>query len=346
MVGPAPPPLGGVTVLFASLVRGLESRDDVEVEVVDTKGVRGHGLAGLVALARLSSRVGRAARRADVIALHAATSGLHVTGTIAASAARAAGRPLIVRKFGGTDFTRYSWLRRRLIERALERSALYLSETRGLVEVGRRLGLPAEWYPNSREMPPLPPPDGSESCRRFVYLGHVRREKGIGELIAAADGLPDGVSVDVYGTLGFDVDEQELVDKAGLRYRGALAPEDVHDVLSGYDALVLPSYREGYPGVVLEAFAAGLPVIVSGLPSIREMVDETCGVLIEPRDPSDLRDAMTRLSREPEEYRTLLAGVRARREDFSNAVWHERFVAYCRAALEGTVRQTESAYGL
>jgi glycosyltransferase involved in cell wall biosynthesis len=346
MVGPAPPPLGGVTVLFESLVRGLESRDDVEVEVVDTKGVRGHGLAGLVALARLSSRVRSAARHSDIVALHAATSGLHITGTIAASAARAAGKPLIVRKFGGTDFTDYSWFRRRLIRGALERASLYLSETRQLVEIGKGLGLAAEWYPNSREMPELPPPDGTEACSRFVYLGQVRREKGIGELIAAAEGLPDGVTVDVYGTLGFDVDEQELAGRAGLRYRGALAPEDVHDVLSGYDALVLPSYREGYPGVVLEAFAAGLPVIVSGLPGIREMVDETCGVLIEPRDPSGLREAMTWLSREPEAYRKLREGVRARREDFSNAVWHERFVVCCRAAVEGTVGQTESADGV
>jgi len=336
MVGPSPPPLGGVTVLFDSLVRGLRQRNDVDLTMVDTGGVRGRGALGLLALRRLSSSVRRAALGADVVTLHAATSGLHVTGPLAASAASSAGKPLIVRKFGGTDLMEYGAARRVPILRALRRASLYLAETRALVEAGRREGLNAEWYPNSRAMPPLPPTRAPEPCTRFVYLGQIHSRKGIRELMAAGEQLIGDASVDVYGTLDFDVSEREFVGLSRVRYMGPVEPADVHGVLSGYDALVLPSYHEGegYPGVVLEAYAAGLPVVSTRWRAIPELVeDQVTGLLVAPGDAAHLKVAMLTLVDDASLCVRLREGVRAKREEFSDAVWQERFVEHCRAVV-------------
>jgi hypothetical protein len=307
------------------------------VAVVDTGGVRGKGGAVPAALKSLSSSIRRAARETDVVTLHAATSGLHVTGPVAASAARSSGVPLVVRKFGGTDFTSYGLVRRGLIVRALRSAALYLAETQELVGIGRTLGLRSEWYPNSREMPPLPEASGeSGPCRRFVYLGQIHSRKGIRELIAAGEQLPSDVVVDVYGTLEFDISEHQFAGLTRVRYKGALNPADVHRVLSDYDALVLPSYHEGegYPGVVLEAYAAGLPVVSTRWRAIPELVEhEVTGLLVTPGDAAHLRSAMLSLSEDAALCDRLRAGVREKRDEFSDSIWQDRFVEYCRAVV-------------
>jgi glycosyltransferase involved in cell wall biosynthesis len=359
LCGPLPPPLGGTTVLFDSLARALSSRDDVDVRVVGTGGVRGRGTGGLARLLGLRRRIARGLRGADVAALHVSTSGLHVMGPVFARLCSRAGTPFIVRKFGGTDFMDYPPHRRALILSSLRRAHLYLAETRALVAAAEREGLAnARWYPNSRAMPELPEDDDAgRRCRRFVYLGQIHRTKGVRELIAAGESLavegPAGIGpgggepggdaptggepgggavVDFYGTLGHDVAASEFDGLARVRYRGSVEPSAVHEVLSGYDALVLPSYHEGegYPGAVLEAYGAGLPVIATRWRALPEIVDDSCGVLVEPRDAESLRSAMESLARDPGEYARLRRGVRARRGAFADDVWQERFVEFCR----------------
>jgi colanic acid/amylovoran biosynthesis glycosyltransferase len=57
-------------------------------------------------------------------------------------------------------------------------------------------------------------------------------------------------------------------------------------------ALLLPSHAEGLPIVIMEAFAMGRPVIATRIAGIPELVDETCGWLIEPGDAAGLAGAI------------------------------------------------------
>ena len=58
------------------------------------------------------------------------------------------------------------------------------------------------------------------------------------------------------------------------------------------DVFCLPSLREGFPNVVLEALFSGRPVVASRVGGIPEMVNETNGFLVEPRDPEALANAL------------------------------------------------------
>ena len=94
------------------------------------------------------------------------------------------------------------------------------------------------------------------------------------------------------------------------------------------DLFVLPSHNEGMGRAVVEAMAAGLPVVatcVGGLPDV--VVDGETGLLVPPRDPEALAEAMTRLLEDPDlRGRMGLAG-QVRAEEFSDQVMFDRLEA-------------------
>jgi glycosyltransferase involved in cell wall biosynthesis len=109
--------------------------------------------------------------------------------------------------------------------------------------------------------------------------------------------------------------------------------QDVPDLLNAMDIFVLPSYSEGVSLALLEAMAAGLPVIateVGGLPEV--VTDGQTGLLIPPRDAAALAGALTRLLGDPDCARRLGANARDQvREHYSldrlgreiNAIYEE-----------------------
>ncbi|MGM0608816.1 MAG: glycosyltransferase, partial [Candidatus Muiribacteriota bacterium] len=119
-------------------------------------------------------------------------------------------------------------------------------------------------------------------------------EKGVLELVEAANKLGGEYTVDFYGS----VVEESLVEKinsANATYKGLLKPEDVTKRLAQYDVLVLPTFwsGEGYPGVIIEAFSVGLPVVATTLDGIKEIVDDgKSGILVPPKDVDALAHAM------------------------------------------------------
>jgi glycosyltransferase involved in cell wall biosynthesis len=340
LIGPSPDLLegaavGGTTIPFKRLVEVLRARRDVAVTVVSTHGVRGGGLPGVVRFFGVLCRIARAIPRADVVSLHAVRVGLPLLGPYVSIVAGLARKSTIIRKFGGTDYSASNPLRRAAIHWAVKRAALYLVETKALVEGAKRDGVShVRWYSNSRPMPELPEDsDPTRPCRRFVQVGQLRMGKGIREIIEAGERFGGDVAVDIYGTTGYDVPLSVFDGLSRVKYRGPVAPDRVREVLARYDVLLLPTTMEteGYPGVVPEAYSAGLPVICTRWRQLPEIVDDTTGILIEPRSGDALHRAMKSLTDDPALFARLRAGVRARRAEFSDTLWAERFVEHCRA---------------
>ena len=152
----------------------------------------------------------------------------------------------------------------------------------------------------------------------FVFVGRIVRDKGINELVAAFDRLhgdyPDARLV-LIGPREDDLDPvlpatlERINSGNGIE---AVGPQsDVRPFYASADALVFPSYREGFPNVVIEAGAMGLPSIVTDINGSREIIiDGQNGVIVPPRDEEALYQAMKRFVEQPDEIAAMAQNAR------------------------------------
>lgn len=139
-------------------------------------------------------------------------------------------------------------------------------------------------------------------ARSFIFVGSVSRRKGIEDLLRALELYNGGpILFSFYGPL-FDVEnfEQRLIEinERGhviARYCGVVEQPEV--VMREHDCLVLPSYSEGMPNVVLEAMACGLYVILSNINVHGELCQMAEGSLFRVGDSEDLHNKITSFMR-------------------------------------------------
>ncbi len=157
-----------------------------------------------------------------------------------------------------------------------------------------------------------------EGVFTFVFVGRLVRDKGINELVEAFAGLnrvhPATRLVLVGGQEpGLDPlspgTQAEIVGNPAIEAVGSQA--DVRPWLAASDAFVFPSYREGFPNVVIEAGAMGLPSIVTDINGSREIVVEgRNGIVVPPRDTGALRTAMEDFLENPGRRKDMAAAAR------------------------------------
>lgn len=131
------------------------------------------------------------------------------------------------------------------------------------------------------------------------FVGRVVRDKGVRELAQAWSGLRQDFG-DAHLLLVGDFDEDdrvpEFTERALRRDNTVHLPGLVWDMPPCYkamDLVVLPTYREGFPVVPLEAAAMGLPIVATSVPGCTDaVVDGVTGTLIPPRDPHALKEAV------------------------------------------------------
>lgn len=141
-----------------------------------------------------------------------------------------------------------------------------------------------------------------ESLTDVAFVGRVCKEKGIFELVESAK-KERSVNFHIIGP-----DENHLLDNVSepnIVYHGAMTHDDVIEFLKNVDALVLPSYTEGFPLVVLEGMALGLPIIASNIASIPDMIEDKGGVLVPVKDSDTIVNAIHKI--EPFEKRKSMA---------------------------------------
>lgn len=160
----------------------------------------------------------------------------------------------------------------------------------------------------------------------FIYLGRLRREKG---LLVLAEAYADVRARTTCPTkllvVGPDEDNigpvlQEKLGEAVIIRPYSERPEDY---LRLADVLTLPSFREGFGSVLIEAAALGLPCVASRIYGIDcAVIDGETGLLFEVGNSKDMADAMVRLLDDEAEYRRLAdAGLaRVRREFYQELV--------------------------
>ena len=132
----------------------------------------------------------------------------------------------------------------------------------------------------------------------LLYHGRVDRRKGILDLLEA---LPDDGTKLVVSGIGPDYDEaRRRADPATTRFLGAISYPDVPAVYGEGDVFVSPTYAEGFSNTVLEAMAAGLPVVSTRSVGVVDCIrDDDNGLLTDPGDVPALHEALLRIQ-EPE----------------------------------------------
>ena len=311
--------IGGDAVQFETLIGDLGKRGRVDVTVISTarpQAGRGRlGRARLDAYTFLNTvaRLWRRIAAADLVVWYVSSRGAILSGGFLWLVCALRGRPLAVRFFGGSFDAQLAaapaiW--RFIAGRTFLRAEVLLCQTRRLTAA---LGgaFATAWLPNTREMPPRRQAY-RRSCRRLLFLSRLLPEKGLPELMEAAPRFPAPVRLSVFGPEmpGFDVGAIDRLPNAS--YGGAIAPERVPAVMEEHDALVLPTryYDEGYSGVVIEAFQMGLPVIVTRLPPLQELVtDGRDGLWVEVRSVDSLVEAVARLCSSDELFARLRRGA-------------------------------------
>lgn len=150
------------------------------------------------------------------------------------------------------------------------------------------------------------------------FVGRLTRDKGVPELIEAFDALLKDMPEARLLLVGwFDSSEDALEPR--LRHYIELHPAIlrtgfVPDTASWYrimDVLVLPTWREGFPNVVLEAAASGVPVVTTLATGSRDaVVPEVTGLLIPPGYPEAIHEAVLSLLRDGERRHRMGAAAR------------------------------------
>lgn len=312
----------------ADAVSRLRERG-LEVEVVSPAGFRHFGLAygsGVVGnlrrrpwlalflplfLGGFARAARRAARGADLVHAHWLPSG--AVGLLT-------GRPVVVQVWG-TDIElakRVPWL----IRWVLRRAALVVAPSNALAEAVRALGArDVSVIPSGVD---VPGGIGEEDEPPFVlYAGRLSAEKGVLDLVQAANGIPLVVAGD--GPL------RDRVPGA----RGFVSHDELLQLYERAAVVAVPSYREGFGVVCAEAMAHGKPVVASAVGGLLDLVvDGETGVHVPPGDVRALRGALERLLADGALRRRMGAAGRVRvRERFSwDAVTDATVRAYADAS--------------
>ena len=161
---------------------------------------------------------------------------------------------------------------------------------------------------------------------RFLFVGRLEEQKGCKYLIHATRILKAKTRDFVIIIVG-DGSQRAILDKLTeennlghyVTFLGGVEDGKLRELYCTSDVFILPSIWEGLPVTLLEAWSAKLPVIVTNVGAIRDIcVDERNGLVVRPKDPEGIADAMLRMI-EDEELRRKLAknGAELVRREFS-----------------------------
>jgi glycosyltransferase involved in cell wall biosynthesis len=313
MVGTDLDGMGGVRSVVSGYVEGglFERYDCVYV----TSHRAGSGWVKFFTALKAWVRVAVLLRKLDAPLVHVQTASRASfwRKAVVCLMARAAGRPYIVHLHGG-GFSRFYEHECGRIGQSLIRSIL--------AQAALVIALSEEWRERLQKICPrarvevlhngvrIPDCERSQPVAKreptLLFLGHLLPDKGVYELVKAfaqIAGRFPGVKL-VLGGVGQAGAVRELAGQLGVSDRvelpGWLGPESKSAALAASTMFLLPSYHEGMPMALLEAMSWGVPVIVTPVGGIPQIVKhEVNGLLIPAADVAALTTAIERLLQDP-----------------------------------------------
>lgn len=208
--------------------------------------------------------------------------------------------------------------------------AIYVQSPR-IVEGLKKLGINnAIHVNNSKRIDYIPEISKRNNDKvRFVFLSRVHPDKGCAMIVNSSKrlnelGYKDKFRVDFYGK----VDERyseflpmiEPVDN--VNYKGFLDLTDNkgYDTLATYDMMLFPTYwdGEGFPGIVIDAYISGVPIIASNWSCNEDVVDEKTGVIIPHHNEEALFEIMKAVLDGKYDLKQMAQHCQARAKEYDN----------------------------
>ncbi|MEP7311069.1 MAG: glycosyltransferase family 4 protein [Pseudomonadota bacterium] len=346
VVGPLPPPVGGIATMVAKLFANPEAA--ARIALLDSRkdpgaGVLARRLFSLRMMLRLTSRLALRPRLALVFASAYAS---FWEKSLWLLLARLHGVPMAVMMVDGNFPDFYGRLPlplRSIARRALQGFEAVIVQTASWRTYYQAIAPSARFIvlSNGVDMAEFPP---RTRARRQVpvilFVGWLIPAKGVLDLIEAAgllhgEGLP--FSLQLLGPEhGFASELRQRIRAAGLTdvVRMRQQVESRPELLQAYyeaDIFALPSWAEGLPNALMEAMASGLPVVatqVGGIPDVVE--DEISGKLVPAKNPALLAAALRALLEDAELRARMGANASLR---ISTSFTNEPFIAGLRKLL-------------
>ena len=204
-------------------------------------------------------------------------------------------------------------------------------------------GMPAERLSVKHNFVPDPDARRTDTGEHLLFLGRLAEAKGVRLLMAAWDevaaGGGVGVPLVIAGTGPLEAEVSAwAAGRDDVRYVGLYDTAECQKAIARSVAVVVPStWLEAFGLVVVEAMAAGVPVVAAGHGAFVELVeDEVTGLLHRPGESASLASCIRRIAAEPDRNREMGRAARRRYEQgFSPAVGLDRLVEEYRTAIAG-----------
>ena len=176
-----------------------------------------------------------------------------------------------------------------------------------------------------------PQPARPHSPLRALFLGRILAYKGLQLLVGAveklrAEGTPVELGVVGEGKLG---DLRQRLDTLGAELvNGWIEHARIAEIQSRYDLIVLPYIEASQSGVIMNAFGAGMPAIVTPVGGLAEQVeDHVTGLVAESPSTDAIANCIRELARDNTLYKKLASNIAERRHNFSVETFAERILA-------------------
>jgi glycosyltransferase involved in cell wall biosynthesis len=349
MVGPLPPPVGGMATVVQNLVQAFRGRLDVRVlNSVKTTAANRPLWAGVAAQLRLLGALGWQCIvwRPAVVHIHTCSWFSFWRSGVDVLLARLLFCPVVLH-IHGAQFHRFlgglsgarAWLARRLLrgaDRVVVLGAGWQEVLAGWADPAR-----IDVVPNGVSVGEQVRP-AADGPFRILCLANYEARKGQADLlraVAALDG-PRPVRVELFGVDAEPGRRRLLLDLAAelglgdVVVPGPVTGAEKDAVVAAAHCFCLPSYDEGLPMSMLEAMAVGLPVVATRVGAIPEALDDGReGLLFEPGDIPALTAHLHRLIADPAAAVAIGAAGRARLvREFSLAQTSAQLLGVYRAA--------------
>lgn len=172
----------------------------------------------------------------------------------------------------------------------------------------------------------------------FIFIGRIVKDKGINELVKAFDSLSSKESNSKLILVGPKEDhldpllpETETLIASNTQILAVGMQKDIRPYVAISDVLTFPSYREGFPNVVLQASCMGLPCIVSNINGCNEVIEhELNGLIIPTKSETAIEGAMQLMIDHPNKRKAMAMHTRSRiiERYEQKFVWNELLETY------------------